>query len=96
MTTELAVLIILAIGLAVASVLLAGWIFRIDAREKRLAARMNFVMGPLLRPLDPADDQISLAKSVNKSEKIKARAAELINVDLNRSEEHTSELQSRP
>ena len=86
MSTELAVLIVLAIGLAVASVLLAAWIFRIDAREKRFAARMNFVMGPLLRPLDPADDQISLAKSANKSEKIKARAAELINVDLNQAE----------
>jgi tight adherence protein B len=86
MSVKLLLLVILVLGLAASALFTMMEILRIDAREKRLLGRMEFVISPLARAADPAAEQISLAKSSQKSEKIKNFAAELINVDLNQAE----------
>jgi tight adherence protein B len=87
LTYELVLLVLIVAGLAAASALVMTWIMRIDAREKKLQGRMAFVVAPLVRVVDTAEEQVSLAKSSQKkSEKIKEIAAQLINVDLNQAE----------
>ena len=85
MITELAILASLALTLAIASVVTLQWIVKNDQQSKKLSTRMAFIASPLTAP-DPLDEQISLAKAPQKSEKIKTYAAELVNVDLNQAE----------
>jgi len=85
MSAGLAILVLLVMGLSVASVVTMIWIFLNDEREKRLLGRMGFVASPLVRMVDP-EEQISLAKTPQKAERVKAFAAELVNVDLSQAD----------
>ena len=85
MSPELAVLICLILVFAAGAVVTLVSIVRNDSREKKLLERMAFIASPLARMADPVD-QISLAKLPQKSERLKAFAADLINVDLTQAE----------
>lgn len=86
MTTELYVLLAAIAILLLLAAVMATWIMQVDAREKKFHGRVDFVVSPLFRPIDPAIEQVSLAKTVKQSEKIKFIAASIIGVDLAQAE----------
>lgn len=86
MSTALILLLFLAVLLATASVFTMISIMQAEAREKKLLGRMEFAIASVARPVDPVEEQISLAKISRKSEKFKTLAARLVNVDLNQAE----------
>jgi tight adherence protein B len=86
MTAELYVLLAAIAILLLLAAFMATWIMRVDAREKKFDGRVDFVVSPLFRLIDPASEQVSLAKTVKQSEKIKSIAASIIGVDLAQAE----------
>ncbi len=65
-----------------------AFIFVVQAldREKKFAARMQNVVSPAERHPNPVEEEISLTRTVTRSEEIKEQAAAFIGVDLNQSE----------
>jgi tight adherence protein B len=55
-------------------------------RKERFDARVSQAVTPMARPATTDDEQISLAKQVNRYDVIKQKAAAVINVDLQQSE----------
>jgi tight adherence protein B len=55
-------------------------------RKEKFEARISEAVAPVARPVNFAEEQISLAKQVNRSDIIKQRAAGIINVDLQQAE----------
>jgi tight adherence protein B len=86
MSAELIVLVCLVIGLTASSVFTMMWIVKTHSHENNVQDRVDFAIAPVARPVDPVDEQISLAKATRKSENVKTFAAELVNVDINQAE----------
>ena len=85
MSQELVVILALTAILFLASTAMLMWIIKIDAREKKLTGRLEFIAAPLLR-LDAPATQISLSKSERGTERLKRIAENIIGVDLNQAE----------
>lgn len=86
MTKELFEILGFMLVLIVLAAFMLTWIMKTEARDKKFASRVEFVVAPLQLSTDLEDEQVSLAKTVNRSEKIKATAASIIGVDLDQSE----------
>jgi tight adherence protein B len=85
MSEELVFILALTAILFLASTAMLMWIIKIDAREKKLSGRLEFIAAPLLRVDAPAA-QISLSKSERGTERLKRIAENIIGVDLNQAE----------
>jgi len=85
MSEELVFILALTAILFLASTAMLMWIIKIDAREKKLSGRLEFIAAPLLR-LDAPATQISLSKSERGTERLKRIAENIIGVDLNQAE----------
>ena len=85
MSEELVLILALTAILFLASTAMLMWIIKIDAREKKLSGRLEFIAAPLLR-LDAPATQISLSKSERGTERLKRIAENIIGVDLNQAE----------
>jgi tight adherence protein B len=85
MSEELVFILALTAILFLASTAMLMWIIKIDAREKKLSGRIEFIAAPLLR-LDAPAAQISLSKSERGTERLKRIAENIIGVDLNQAE----------
>jgi tight adherence protein B len=55
-------------------------------RKEKFNLRINEAVAPVSRPANYVEEQVSLAKQVNRADIIKQKAANLINVDLQQSE----------
>jgi len=85
MSEELVLILALTAILFLASTAMLMWIIKIDAREKKLTGRLEFIAAPLLR-LDAPAAQISLSKSERGTERLKRIAENIVGVDLNQAE----------
>lgn len=75
--------VIVALFLASASIMMG--IMKIDARQKRLSGRLEFIVAALARP-DAPEERVSLSKSEKEGERLKQIAEDIIGVDLNQAE----------
>jgi len=73
-------LLLLLSGLALITVL------QDHDRQQKLRSRMQMVVEPAARAAEPAEESLSLTKTVSRSEQMKLRAASLIGVDLQQAE----------
>jgi tight adherence protein B len=55
-------------------------------RQKKFQGRLREAVDPVARPPNPMDEEISLTRTVTRSEQIKKKAASFIGVDLQQSE----------
>ncbi|OYV37129.1 MAG: hypothetical protein B7Z80_13725 [Rhodospirillales bacterium 20-64-7] len=83
---ELAVLFLFVILLLAASVMMLVSLIKTHEREKRFKDRMTEAVQPVARHPNPADEEISLARTISRAEVIRARAAGFIGVDLSQAE----------
>jgi tight adherence protein B len=85
MSAELIFILSLVTILFLAAAGMMLWIMRIDAKERKLSGRLEFIVAPLLHVDAPAE-QISLSKSEKGTEQLKRLAENIVGVDLNQAE----------
>ncbi len=88
MTSSGALILLLSIGVvllaAVAAV--AMMIVKENERAEKFKARLQETVAPTAKPTSQAEDDVSLVRTVSRSERIKLKAAGLIGVDLKQAE----------
>ena len=61
-------------------------VLRAHGRQRKLAARMSLAVQPTGRNAGPVEEELSLTRTVSRSEQMKAKAAGMIGVDLQQAE----------
>ncbi len=83
---ELIALFAFIVILLVASAAAMIWVMQAHDREKKFQSRLSMAVDPLSRHPVQTEEQVSLMKTVSRTEQIKQKAAAIIGVDLQQSE----------
>jgi tight adherence protein B len=86
MNGELILLTCVVIGLTASSVFTMLWIVKSNTHEKKVQGRVDFAIAAVARPIDPIEEQVSLAKSGRQYEHFKTTVANFVNFDLNQTD----------
>ena len=86
MEQKLLVILVLLVLLLAGAVISVYFVVKEHDRTTKFDARMQDVVAPVARLPNPADEGMSLTRTVSRLEQIKARAAGLIGVDLQQAE----------